>query len=387
MNSQIRHFIVKYLNHSASESELDELSKWLKDPAHLKQFRSFVRIDYAIDHIMEDFNTEQEKKELLSRIRKMQQHTKVKKLWMRISGVAASVLIMVSLYFFFERETEQSAVGVNPILTNNQIETLKKKAVLVTETGEEITLEEGSFVKTHNASSNEEGLVYNKSAINKSKITFNRLTVPRGGQFFVKLSDGTEVWLNSGTELKYPVHFIKGQSRQVELVYGEAFFDVSPSSEHLGADFKVVHQQQEIQVLGTEFNIKAYPTDDDVYTTLVEGMVKINTPEDSFVLSPKQQSTLNLKTYTLSIDSVNLKEETSWVNGEYIFRQKSLKEIMSVLSRWYDIDVVFEDRGLEDAKLVGRIQKDQEITEILDRIKNFGIIQNYEINEKQIILK
>lgn len=384
MKPQLRDFTVKYLNRTASERELDELSSWIKNPVNAKEFKSLVQMDYAIDHIMEDFNTEQEKKDFLSKIRKMQKQKKVRKLWTRISVVAASILIIISLSVLLDKDLAEDTV---PLVVNNKIEPLKNHAVLLLETGEEIALEEGNASRIQNAVSSPEGLDYSEGDVTDTKIAYNYLTVPRGGQFFVKLADGTKVWLNSESKLKYPVHFIRAQSRVVELLYGEAFFEVSSSLKHQGADFKVIHKEQEIQVLGTEFNIKAYAGETKVFTTLVKGKVQINTPREQQILLPEQQAILDDDTYTLSIHKVNLREETGWVNGEFIVRRKNLKQIMEVLSRWYDMDVIFERSELEEVKFIGRIQKDQEITKILNRIKSFGIIKNYEINEKQLRLR
>ena len=250
MKPQLRDFTVKYLNRTASERELDELSSWIKNPVNAKEFKSLVQMDYAIDHIMEDFNTEQEKKDFLSKIRKMQKQKKVRKLWTRISGVAASILIIISLSVLLDKDLAEDTV---PLVVNNKIEPLKNHAVLLLETGEEIALEEGNASRIQNAVSSPEGLDYSEGDVTDTKIAYNYLTVPRGGQFFVKLADGTKVWLNSESKLKYPVHFIRAQSRVVELLYGEAFFEVSSSLKHQGADFKVIHKEQEIQVLGTEF--------------------------------------------------------------------------------------------------------------------------------------
>tara|TARA_B000000460_G_C21485814_1_gene379209 strand:- start:257 stop:1201 length:945 start_codon:yes stop_codon:yes gene_type:complete len=314
----------------------------------------------------------------------MQKQKKVRKLWTRISGVAASILIIISLSVLLDKDLAEDTV---PLVVNNKIEPLKNHAVLLLETGEEIALEEGNASRIQNAVSSPEGLDYSEGDVTDTKIAYNYLTVPRGGQFFVKLADGTKVWLNSESKLKYPVHFIRAQSRVVELLYGEAFFEVSSSLKHQGADFKVIHKEQEIQVLGTEFNIKAYAGETKVFTTLVEGKVQINTPREQQILLPEQQAILDDDTYTLSIHKVNLREETGWVNGEFIVRRKNLKQIMEVLSRWYDMDVIFERSELEEVKFIGRIQKDQEITKILNRIKSFGIIKNYEINEKQLRLR
>ncbi|WP_419213622.1 FecR family protein [Maribacter sp. X9] len=385
MTRQIEHLIVKYLNQEASAQEMDELAQWLKEPGHAELFQSYIRTNFAIDHIMKDFNTEDEKIKLLTTIREVEKAGKVRKLWVRISGVAASVLVLVSLFLLFNNEKQQGRDDL-PIIVDNQIEPVMDKATLTLETGEEISLEEGRVLQTSDITGNEKGLEYREQE-SGDRIVYNYLTVPRGGQFFIKLSDGTKVWLNSESRLKYPVAFPKGQSRQVELVYGEAYFDVSPNTEHNGLDFKVLHDRQQIQVLGTEFNVKAYKGEKNVYTTLVEGEVQISTPTEKYQLLPSQQAVLHGGTNIISIGPISVREEISWVNGEFIIKQKTLKEIMKVLSRWYDMDVVFENKELEDVKFVGVIRKNQEITEILNTIKNYKIIKNYEIHEQTITIR
>ena len=205
--------------------------------------------------------------------------------------------------------------------------------------------------------------------------------------FFVQLSDGTKVWLNSDSQLKYPINFISGETRQVELVYGEAYFDVSPRIEHKGADFKVYQNKQEIQVLGTEFNIKAYKDETNIYTTLVEGKVAVSFEEYTQDLVPNQQSIVNLNNSKLIVATVNIYNEISWKEGIFSFEEKSLKEIMKVLSRWYDMDVVFKNKMIEDEEFIGVLGKDQNIEDILSSIKNFGIIKDFKIKYKEVILE
>ena len=171
------------------------------------------------------------------------------------------------------------------------------------------------------------------------------------------------------------------------MVYGEAYFDVSPSSEHQGSKFKVLNKSQEIEVLGTEFNVKAYQDETNIYTTLVEGVVSVSSDNESQILTPGQQTNLDVSNKNLTVSKVNVYSEISWKEGIFSFRGKSLKNIMVVLSRWYDMDVSFENKDLEQIKFKGVLSKDQSIEEILLAIKATGIIKNYEINNKEILLK
>lgn len=300
-------------------------------------------------------------------------------------GVAASLILFVAFNFIFNNKNNDGFVE-DPIIVNNNIEIGTDKAILTLEDGLIVKLEKGHKYAATNLKSNGEELVYNKSDGSNKEVGYNVLTIPRGGEFFVKLSDGTQVWLNSESQLKYPVNFVEGVSREVELVYGEAYFDVSHSREHQGADFKVYHDQQEVQVLGTEFNIKAYKNETNVYTTLVEGKVAINYQGKTQNLIPSQQSNLNVSANTLAIAKVNVKIEVSWKDGVFTFKERSLKEIMASLSRWYDMDVVFENKSLEKVKFNGVLRKYQSIEEILSVIMSSSI-NNYEINDKMIVIR
>ena len=178
---------------------------------------------------------------------------------------------------------------------------------------------------------------------------------------------------------------MRGETREVELVYGEAYFDVSPSTNHKGAKFKVLNNTQEIEVLGTEFNIKAYKDEVNIYTTLVEGKVAINTPNLKQLLIPNQQSILDTQNNTLSVITVDVLEAISWKEGVFSFINKPLKDIMKVLSRWYDVDIIFDNKELESAEFIGTLNKNQSIDEVLSIMKSFSL-NNYEIKGDTIIL-
>ena len=216
---------------------------------------------------------------------------------------------------------------------------------------------------------------------------YNILTIPRGGEFFVKLSDNTKVWLNSESQLKYPVNFIEGKERAVELVYGEAYFEVSPSTEHKGTKFKVLNNNQAVEVLGTKFNVKAYLNETEIFTTLAEGKVAINSNTINKFLSPGQQSVLNLETRKIDVKAVDVKTELSWVHGSFVFHYKSLKEITKVLSRWYDVDFKFDSKSIEKQEFNGELNKKQNLEEILMLIKATNKINHFEIKNKEVLIK
>ena len=301
-------------------------------------------------------------------------------------AAAASVLIIVALTIFLNNG--DNTQFIEPIIVNNNIQTGTDKATLTLENGEEVTLIKGVSLQTSYATSSGEEIIYQTISTTNPEIAYNYLTIPRGGQYFVKLSDGTQVWLNSDSKLKYPVAFIEGQTREVELVYGEAYFDVSLSKNHSGSKFNVnvLSGNQEVEVLGTEFNIKAYKDESHIYTTLVEGIVSVGNAIDKEILKPNEQSILNIESKNIIISEVDVYNETSWRKGFFTFKGKPLKDIMIILSRWYNIDIEIENKAVSNYKFIGTLSKNKNIEHILQTIKNTNNI-TYEITDNRIIIK
>jgi len=385
VSKEIKNIIAKYLSNQASSSELAELGLWIKDVNNEEEFYNYVKTNYAIDYNLKKFNTKLLEKKLLAYIENDKKTYRIKR-YRNIGKIAAaaSVVLILTLTIFLRKEVNTKLI--EPAIVNS-IEPGTDRATLTLDDGSQIALEKGASIQTRDANSNGKEIIYKPKERKTKEVAYNYLTIPRGGQFFIKLSDGTKVWLNSESQLKYPVNFIKGETRKVELVYGEAYFDVSSSSEHNGSSFKVYNQSQEIEVLGTEFNIEAYKDETNIYTTLVEGKVSVNSAISNQILKPNQQTNLNLKEKSLTISEVDVYNETSWKDGVFSFQRKSLGDIMKVLSRWYNIDVQFNDVELKNAGFNGAIGKDQKLEDILETIKNFGVIENYEIEKQRVILK
>ncbi|MDD7885490.1 FecR family protein [Flavivirga sp. 57AJ16] len=379
----MKKLITKLFTETITEEEIDELHILLNNPKNQEVLESFVRDYYDlnlatlksdIDAAYKKVNSVIETKE--KPVRKLFNYWKY--------AVAASIVLLISFTFIFNKDNSE---GVEPIIVNNNIKTGTDKATLTLEDGSEVVLEKGQNYISDHLSSNGEELIYKLANSPKPEITYNYLTIPRGGQYQVELSDGTKVWLNSETKLKYPVNFINGQAREVELIYGEAYFEVSPSTVHNGAKFKVLNSFQNIEVLGTKFNIKAYQDEDNIYTSLVEGAVSVDNSVSKTPLSPNQQSVLNINNKDIIVTPINALAEISWIHGDFVFERKSLSKIAKVLSRWYDVEVIFMDKTLEKIEFTGELSKNQNIEEILILINNTNIISAYEINNNTILIK
>lgn len=301
---------------------------------------------------------------------------------------AASVVLLISIATLFKtNEIEKGNMPTAlPVVAAQNISIGSDKATLTLEDGSVVALEKGKAYSKGNVKSNGEKLVYDAKG-KSSTIANNILTIPRGGQFFVQLADSTKVWLNSESQLKYPVAFEDGKIRQVELIYGEAYFEVSPSTKHKGAKFKVKTQMQNVEVIGTEFNIKAYKDENAIYTTLVKGKVAIDNTKVKEVLKPSEQSVIRKSGSDILISKVDVDNETSWRKGLFVFKGMPLKEIAKVLSRWYDADIVFVNPELGNVKFNGVLSKNQKLEEILTTIKNSNFINAYEIKDKSITIK
>lgn len=380
----IEELIIKFLNKSINKQEWDELNLWYEKNEHNQLLNDYIKINYLFDELMKEFNTERTKNNLLLKIKK---DKRLSFKFNLIKYAAAVVLFISTAYFFIGKYTQGSPQEVTPIIVDTKINHGTDKAILTLEDGSKVKLAKGEEFKTKDVNSNGEEIIYDSIDENKTELAYNYLTIPRGGQFRVLLSDGTQVWLNSETQLKYPKNFIKGQTREVELVYGEAYFDISPSSKHNGDTFKVVNASQNIEVLGTEFNIKAYKDEAMIFTTLIEGKVTVNVEGTNQILKPSEQSILDIKTSDIDVKLVDVYNEISWKEGIFTFEKMPLSDIVKVLSRWYDIDFVFESEAIKENKFNGSLKRNLKIEEILDAIKNFNKIKDYKIDDRTIIIK
>ena len=383
---KIEEIIVKFMTKSISKDELDVLLEWIEDKENEQFFYEFIKLNYAVDFNFSSFNKEKAKLLFLSAVEENLKVSKERKLSASLKyAVVASIVLIISLPFTIKNLDftfgKVDVVSQKPILPGSD------KAVLTLQDGKHISLGKGKSYKVKNMNSNGENLFYhNVSADKNNKIAYNYLTIPRGGQFFVQLSDGTKVWLNSESKLKYPVSFIKGQLRQIELVYGEAYLEVSSSTNHNGANFRVKSKTQNITVLGTEFNIKANLNSNLIQTTLVEGSVDVNNGVLSKVLLPEQQSIVNIKNEQFEIKKVDLSYEIAWKNGFFMFDKEPLEDIMKTLARWYDVTIEYKNANKRNIVFSGLLNRKDKINELLNYFQKTGEVE-FKIKDKIITIK
>jgi ferric-dicitrate binding protein FerR (iron transport regulator) len=386
LNREIENLIAKYCVNQLNSEESKKLNTWLEQGDNRAIFQKYIEINYNLEESLEV--NQEIKAASWKNINTRISTSSMRKNYWRY-GIAASVVALLGLVYFLWADDSFNISSQSPaVVIDNNIEIGTDKATLTLEDGTEVILEKGRNFALGNVTSDGEKVVYKDAGEKtaKKELAYNYLTVPRAGEFYMELSDNTKVWVNSDSQIKYPKEFLPNQDRVVELLYGEAYFEVSPSTQHNGAKFIVNTNRQEIEVLGTQFNVKAYTDEHQLTTTLVEGKVNVDNGVNSTQLAPNQQSIIGHGDIIL-VKDVKVYDEIAWKEGIFSFKGKSLKDIMTVLSRWYDVDVEFEDESLEAIKFIGVLNKNQNIEQILLTIKNTNFIKDYEINEKTITLK
>lgn len=387
MSKRSENLVIKYVTNQLSLSELNQLEKLIEHSENQKLFRATVKLNYAIDYGLRKFDAEKIERNLC---KLMERERKTIKLKRRNRFLYYAQVAVFTGFFgvtcFFLETISMSKNKTNTTTVSTIVGPGSDSAMLILEDGSSVLLERGRLIQTGNAKSNGEQIVYDRKKEFK-EVVYNYLKVPRAGKFQIILSDGTKVWLNSDSKLKYPVAFVEGETRRVELLYGEAYFDVSSSSEHEGEKFTVFHETHEVEVLGTKFNMKAYKDEENVCTTLVEGRVNVIFDKEKKKLLPSQQLYLDKGTKEFTIKTVKVSNEISWKDGVFVFKGKSLKTITKVLSRWYDVDFVFENKAIGEKKFNGSFSKSLNISDVLSVIKEFGEISDYEIYDKKIFIK
>ncbi len=306
--------------------------------------------------------------------------------WHYAAGLLIPVLV-VSLFYVTRHNT---SVTDSDNILKEQIVPGSRNAILVLGNGKNIKLEKNDSLNIEEEDGtriikNAATLSYHK--INKkaeAQIPQNTLIVPRGGEYNMVLSDSTKVYLNSMSQLRFPIRFPSG-SREVFLE-GEACFIVKKDPAH---PFIVNVNGIKIEVLGTTFDVNAYPDQGKIITTLVKGKIKLSLPDSpgkEFCLAPNDQAVLNRSTQQVQVDKVDAGNYIQWINGIYVFNNESLEEIMKTLSRWYDFNYWFEQEDIKNIKFNGGLNKYESIEPILEIIESTGKVEAT-INKNNILFR
>lgn len=286
----------------------------------------------------------------------------------KLAAAAVLLLLAAGAFWWFASGGNKGTTGLadNRDSVQRAIQPPTGDVQLVLADGRKLNLgKRQSITETNGVSidATEEQLVYGTNAGASNEVLYNTLIVPRGKKSQVKLPDGTQVWLNAESRLKFPVSF-SGITREV-TVDGEAYFDVEKNE---NKPFIVHSGRLQVEVLGTSFNIKAY--DRTVYTTLEKGKVRVKDPNTSIVLVPGEQARVNTETGASRKAPVFTRLFTGWKDGELYLEDQSLADIAVMLSRSYDYEFEFEDSSLKDIRFTVDIAAPDNLQAVLDHISS-----------------
>lgn len=376
----------KYIDRSISEEELKEMLDHFKDYGIPEAFDHLLHKEFSntITH-----NPSREAEDLTDKVKlKLRKHIASNKKsdlnrWLLyVAAVFISGMIGIS-WFIFSPKVDDTVVSEIDIMPGGN------KAKIILADGRTLTLDEsrdGIIV-------DEKEITYNDGtatvlAMESPSPQWLTLSTPRGGTYKVTLTDGTTVWLNAESTLKYPTSFAKGE-RVVELK-GEAYFDVKRvPTDNSAADFKpfkVVSANQTITVLGTEFNISAYHDEEETKTTLVDGKVRVETPRsgEELTLLPGEQGK-NGKN-GLKKSKVDVHDYVDWKNGEFVFRDETAEEVLERIARWYDFDIDSSKYLPSNEVFSGSISRYGNLRTVLDIMQEAGGL-TFEVKNRTVIIR
>ncbi|MBB5437286.1 ferric-dicitrate binding protein FerR (iron transport regulator) [Pedobacter sp. AK017] len=312
------------------------------------------------------------------------------KLWPRIAIAAAAVAAIVFGVFFFKAPGKPEP-GSGSANYTNDIAPGKNTATLTLANGKTIILSDvktGVIVAGNSLKYNDNTVISTEGRDLSSlrSVEMTSLSTPRGGMYQITLPDGSRAWLNADTKISFPSQFI-GKERKILIINGEVYFEVAKNKEK---PFIVVADQQEVEVLGTHFNISAYKDEGSTKTTLLEGSVKVSSlrgkrsDEETVILKPNQQSIVTGSS-GISVKTVDAEEAIAWKQGVFIFNSTPLDPIMRQVARWYNVDVIYEDPELKTELMGGAVSRYDNVSRILKTLENTGAVK-FKIEGRKVIV-
>lgn len=357
-NKRAKQLIKKYLDGTCTAEEKAILESWyLKesvDKASVTDHTNFLDIE----------------SEIWNKLEKNKKPKRTGLVWYA-AAAAAVALITITVYFSFNAGNSNN----HQLAEYEKILPGSNKAVLTLSNGSKIDLnnsEYGVFAK-------DAGVNIRKTADGQlaydiipqpltSEISYNTIETPKGGQYQVSLPDGTKVWLNALSSLRFSTSF-NGKERVVQVT-GEAYFEVASNKEK---PFIVNTDSQTIEVLGTHFNVNSYSDETLVKTSLVEGTVKVSSFGKTIIMKPGNQAISNKTDNRLSIERINVEDAIAWKNGYFQFSNENTESVMKKISRWYDVEIIYQ-KGFVDQQFVGTISKYEDVSKVLGMLELTGVV-------------
>lgn len=369
VETHIKELIVEYFSGNLSEEGRDELLSWVKEgEEHENLFKKVIRELYAIKitGVWDSVRVGESRDAVFGKMYRS------RKMWCLGMAAVIVVLFVSSVFLYMYRDTRDIFVE-RKIFSELLQQQEHHQAILSIGDDKKMILNK-TVKETIHADSCSRIFMDDSCTVHYEKIdrgiakeiTRHMLEVPRGSEFRVTLSDGTQVWMNAGSKLSYPEYF-EGDTREVFLE-GEAYFEVVHNVE---MPFIVKTADMGITVLGTSFNVKAYPEDEEVITTLTTGKIEQNymTIGETIILEPSEQAIYTKSNRLLKRMRVDVNEAIGWKNGRVILKNKPLEEIFKELARWYDFEVEYKKESLRDTRFYVNMDRYDDIRIVLEKLQ------------------
>jgi len=395
---RIIYLLNQYANEKASREEVEEMFEWMRLAESEEALKSMIAEEW-----LEDGNTLPGKRDwekIWAVVRAGTVEGRRARLFsIARAGVAAALVLMLGGGVLYWVTGKRRAAVPAPVASghykndivpggNKAMLTLANGSTIVLDSAQDGTLAQQGSTKIIKLDGG--ALAYRAAAGSKGQTTeqtgFNTIATPRGGQYRIILPDGSKVWLNAASSLRFPAAFT-GTERTVELT-GEAYFEIAKNAEkpfHVKVPSGVTAgESMDVEVLGTSFNVMAYTNEEKIHTTLLEGKVKVKQGAMAENLSPGRQAIVDQNTSAIEVADANIEQTVAWKDGLFRFKETDIRELMRQVERWYDVDVVYRtDRGDQD--FTGVVSRNKNVSTLLQMLELTGTV-HFKIEGKRIIV-
>lgn len=387
-----KELIEKYISNTCSREELKRLFQIIETQQGREELTTILKNQW------DNSNASSNEDDLELKFRSLMQNlkreapvvsiAKKSKVSQWKARIAAAVLIgtfFTGAYLVWKPDHKNTVAKTETSISGNghEIAAGGNKAILTLADGSTIVLDNAKkgIVSTQGGTKvlklNNGILSYDGDSKTKT-LLFNTISTPRGGQYQLILADGTKVWLNAASSLKFPTAFA-GKERKVELL-GEAYFEVAKNA---AKPFKVEVDGMEVEVLGTHFNINSYDDEASTRTTLLEGSIQINKNNRSSLLRPGQQARLNREGEIRIIEHADVEEAIAWKEGKFQFDRADIHQVMRQISRWYDVEVQF--KGIIPKHFGGTISRSVNLSKVLNMLELTGEVR-FRVEDHKVLV-
>ncbi|GEO06259.1 iron dicitrate transporter FecR [Adhaeribacter aerolatus] len=382
--------VLKYLRGELNSSEVEAFEKWLKQNKANEAFLQKVQDEEKLQQELDFYAAINTKKNWQELVGKAQTEPKVIKLWHKPAIVKyAAVFLLFALTIltiYIDNNKEPTIVSSPPSSNQPEIKPGKDQAKLTLADGTEIILDESENgllqANDHVKINKQNGRVVYQFTGNPMAVTaleFHTISTPRGGQYQLSLPDGTQVWLNAASTLRFPVAF-SNYERKVTLT-GEGYFEVAKNKEK---PFRVVANHTTVEVLGTHFNINAYSEENWTKTTLLEGSVKVNKENAGVVLEPGFQA-ITGEAGKIKLTAADLDQVIAWKEGYFQFDKEDFNSIATQLERWYDVEFIYP-ATMSSWEFAGAIPRSTSLNQVLHMLELSGSIK-FKLEGRRIMVE